>query len=167
MRIARAIPVAILSFIVYIVFSGSTSIYDIVTGSLVAIATGLITANIVVQKASKPLNPIRWIWTLVYAVIYFFYAEVRAHTDVIRRILSPKMPVKPGIVRVPYDVKTDYALTLIANSITNTPGTLVVDVDTDRKILYVHWIDVKAVEPELTRKYISELFEKYAKKIFD
>jgi multicomponent Na+:H+ antiporter subunit E len=44
----------------------------------------------------------------------------------------------PGIVRVPLDVKTDFEITLLANLISLTPGTLSLDVSEDRKVLYVH-----------------------------
>lgn len=167
MRLARAIPVAILVFTVYIVFSGSATPYDLVTGIVSAIVVGLITANLVVSKPGKALNPVRWAWTIAYAIYYFLVAEVKAHIDVMKRIVSPSMPINPGIVRVPIDVKTDYALTTVANSITNTPGTVTVDVDRERGYLYVHWIDVKTTDPEEARKHISQVFEKFAKRIFD
>ncbi|MEM2645765.1 MAG: Na+/H+ antiporter subunit E, partial [Desulfurococcaceae archaeon] len=60
-----------------------------------------------------------------------------------------------------------YGITAVANSITNTPGTVVVDVDEERRCFYVHWIDVKAFEPEECHKMISETFEKYSKRVFD
>ncbi len=167
MRLARAIPIAILVFVVYIVFSGSVKPYDLVTGIVSAVIVGLITANLVIAKPGKALNPIRWAWTIAYAVYYFFIAEVRAHIDVMKRIVSPSMPINPGIVRVPINVETDYALTTVANSITNTPGTVTVDVDRERGYLYVHWIDVKTTDPEEAKRYISQVFERFAKRIFD
>lgn len=166
-RILRAIGPMVMVFITYIVFSGSTSFYDLVTGAIVSIVVGLIVANIVVEKPKKLVEVQRLLWLIAYAIYYFFVAEVKAHLDVMYRILHPKMPVNPGIVRVPYDVETDYAITTIANSITNTPGTITVDVDEDRKVLYVHWITVVDTSDEGARKHISEVFEKYAKKIFE
>ncbi|WFO75553.1 Na+/H+ antiporter subunit E [Desulfurococcaceae archaeon MEX13E-LK6-19] len=166
-RLARSIGPIALVFIVYIVFTGSVSIYDIVTGLAVAIVVGLLTANIVVENPRKLAQPARLFWLLAYAIYYFFVAEVKAHLDVIYRILHPKVPVNPGIVRIPYNVKTDYAITTIANSITNTPGTVVVDIDPEKKIYYVHWINVKSLDPQEARKHVSETFEKYAEKIFD
>ncbi len=166
-RIARSIGPMILVFITYIVFSGSTRLYDLVTGAVVAVVVGLLVANIVVEKPGKLAQIWRLGYLIAYAFYYFFVAEVKSHLDVMYRILHPRMPVNPGIVRVPYSVETDYAMTTIANSITNTPGTVVVDVDTEKKILYVHWINIKGVEPGVTRKNISETFEKFAKKIFD
>ncbi len=167
MRIARAFVVALLTFVVYIVFTGSVTIYDLITGVIAAIVVGALCANIVLQNPRKVFDVRRWIHLVAYALHYFFIDEVKAHLDVARRILSPSMPINPGIVRVPYEVVSDYAITAVANSITNTPGTVVVDIDTERKVMYVHWIDVKTTKPSEARKHISETFERFAKKVFD
>ena len=165
-RFYRAIGPFILAFLVYIVFSGSVSTYDLITGVIVAAVVGALTANITIRNPSKLANPIRFFWLIAYAVRYFFIDEVRAHTSVIYRILHPKMPIRPGIVRVYYDVKTDYAITAVANSITNTPGTVVVDIDPEKKIYYVHWIYVKGTEPKITKE-ICRVFEYFASRVFD
>jgi multicomponent Na+:H+ antiporter subunit E len=68
---------------------------------------------------------------------------------------------------VPFDVEGDYTVTSIANSITNTPGTVVVEVDRARKVFYVHWIDVASIEPAEARRSISEAFEYYSRRIFE
>jgi len=165
-RAVRAVGPGLLAFVVYIVFSGSVNTYNIVTGVVVAAVVGFLTANITVSNPGKLGEVGRLGWLIAYAIRYFFIDEVRAHVDVMRRIVHPRMPINPGIVRVPYAVSSDYAMTTIANSITNTPGTVVVDVDTERKVFYVHWIDVKGVEPEVTRG-ISRVFEFFASRIFD
>lgn len=51
---------------------------------------------------------------------------------------NPKAVLKPAIVAVPLTVKSDAEITLLANMITLTPGTLTVDVAADRSVLYVH-----------------------------
>jgi len=166
-RAGSAVAVALLTFATYIVFSGSTSPYDIVAGIAVAAVAGGIFSTFTVKNPGKVFNPVRWAWLIAYALYYFFVAEVRAHLDVMYRILHPKTPVKPGIVRVPFSASSEYAITAIANSITNTPGTVVVDVDPGAKYFYVHWISVKTAEPEEARKHISAVFEKFSRKIFD
>jgi multicomponent Na+:H+ antiporter subunit E len=166
-RAARAIPVAMLAFVTYIVFSGSTSGYDLVTGLLVSVVVGALFANITIERPGKLLSPKRWYWAFRYALRYFIIDETKCHIDVAKRILSPRMPVNPGIVMVPFDVESDYAMTAIANSITNTPGTVVVEVDKKNKVFYVHWIDVASIEPREAKKGISETFEYYSKKVFD
>lgn len=166
-RWVKAVPVSVLVFVTYIVFSGSATLYDMVTGAIISIPIGVLTADMLLTKPSKVFSIRRWSWALVYILRYFFVDEVKAHLDVIRRILSPGMPINPGIVKVPIGVSTDYAVTAVANSITNTPGTVVVDLDREKGYLYVHWIDVKTVDPEECRRHISEVFERFAKKIFD
>lgn len=167
MKVASALVVAILAFITYIVFTGSASTYDLVTGIVVAAIVGMLFANITISNVGKVLQPLRWLYLFAYALRYFIIDETKAHVDVIKRILHPKVPVNPAVVEVPYELETDYAITATANSITNTPGTVVVDIDQGKKAFYVHWIDAKALEPAGARGNISAVFEKFAKKVFD
>jgi multicomponent Na+:H+ antiporter subunit E len=53
-------------------------------------------------------------------------------------VITPKMYMTPGIVRMPLDAKTDLEITLLANIISLTPGTLSLDVSDDKKVLYIH-----------------------------
>ena len=157
------IPTTLLAFITYILFTGSTKPFDLVTGLIVAIGVGLLVGKYLVKEDAKALNPVRWLWAVIYFIWYMLVAEVKAHLDVMARIISGKY--EPGIVKVPIEVKTDYAKMLIANSITNTPGTVVVDLDD--KYMYVNWINVTTEDPEKAKREICEDFEKYAEKIFE
>jgi multicomponent Na+:H+ antiporter subunit E len=163
----NSVVVAVLAFFAYIVFSGSVSTYDLLTGVIVATATGVLFSSITLQNPWKTLSPRRWYYALRYAARYFTIDETKAHLDVIKRILHPKAPVNPAIVKVPFDVESDYAKTAIACSITNTPGTVVVEIDEEKKVFYIHWIDAKTLDPVKAREEISLIFEKYSKKIFD
>jgi hypothetical protein len=73
-------------------------------------------------------------------------------------VLSPRMDLKPGIIAYPLKVDRDFEITILANLITLTPGTLSVDVSDDRRILYVHAMD--ASDPEATKRDIAEGFER-------
>ncbi|MCY0868170.1 MAG: Na+/H+ antiporter subunit E [Desulfurococcus sp.] len=166
-RFTRALVVAALSYVTYIVFSGSIQPYDLITGAVVACVVGVLFSNITISNPWKIAQPSRWFWLVFYAVKYFTLYEALAHIDVIKRILHPKTPVRPAIVKVPYEVSSDYAITATANSITNTPGTVVVEIREDEKAFYVHWIYAPTVEPEEARKGISLAFEEYSKRIFE
>jgi len=157
------IPTALLAFITYILFTGSTTPYDLATGAVVAIAIGILVGRFLVKNDAKALNPVRWLYGVIYFLWYFMVAETKSHIHVITKILGGKY--EPGIVKVPIGVKTDYGKTLVANSITNTPGTVVVDMD--ENYYYVNWIDLTTEEPENAKKEICEDFEKFAKKIFE
>ncbi|MBC7095407.1 Na+/H+ antiporter subunit E [Thermococcus sp.] len=154
---------ALLAFVTYILFTGSARVFDVVTGVIVAVGVGLFMGKYVVESDVRALNPLRWLWALIYFIWYMIFAEIRAHLDVMGRVVTGKF--EPGIVKVPIGVKTDYAKTLVANSITNTPGTVVVDLD--EKHMYVNWINVVTEEPEEARKMILENFERFAKRIFE
>ena len=157
------IPTALLAFITYVTFTGSVRPFDLITGAVVALGVGLLMGKYLVQSDAKALNPVRWLWGVIYFIWYMLVAETKAHLDVMIRTITGKY--NPGIVKVPIKVKTDYAKTLVANSITNTPGTVVVDLNDD--YLYVNWINVTTVEPEVARKEICEDFERFAKRIFE
>lgn len=70
---------------------------------------------------------------------FFFLRELTlANIQVAYEVMTIKHSMKPGIVKVPLDAKTDLEITLLANLITLTPGTLSLDVSEDKKVLYVH-----------------------------
>ena len=166
MNLKNALLPILIAFVVYIIFSGSVSYYDILTGIVISVVAGILFSEVLVSNAGKSLNPVRLAYLIKYAFYYFFVAEVLAHKDVIKRILDPKMPINPGIVRTPYEVSGDYTVASVAGSIINTPGTVVIDLDEDKRIYYVHWIDVTSQEPAKCRAAICESFEKYLSKVF-
>jgi len=65
----------------------------------------------------------------------------KANIDVAYRVITGR--INPGIVKISPNLKNDLSLTLLATSITLTPGTLSVEVDEETNDLYVHWINVK------------------------
>jgi len=71
--------------------------------------------------------------------------------------------MEPGIIEYPLDAKSDLEITLLANVITLTPGTLSLDVSGDRKVLYVHGMYVHDKEEFI--RGIKDGFEKRILKI--
>lgn len=69
---------------------------------------------------------------------YFLYELVKANLQVAAHVVTPKFYMEPGIIKYPLDAKSDLEITLLANVITLTPGTLSLDVSDDRKVLYIH-----------------------------
>ncbi len=167
MRRAAAILALIIPLtVLYIVYTGSYSLFEVVLGIIASIFVGILFADVVVSRPSKVFNPVRWLWLIIYGIYYLTVIELKAHLQVVKLIFTLGS-IKPGIVRIPYNVETDYAITTIANSITNTPGTVVVDIDEKRKKMYVHWIKIEDESDEGAHKHVSEVFEKYASRIFD
>jgi len=80
---------------------------------------------------------------IIYFIFFFLYELVKANIEVAYDVITPKHYMKPGIVKIPLTANTDLEITLLANLISLTPGTLSLDVSDDRKVLYVHAMYVK------------------------
>jgi multicomponent Na+:H+ antiporter subunit E len=75
---------------------------------------------------------------LIGFVGFFVWELIKSNIQVALDVVTPPFYMKPGIVAVPLDAQTDAEISLLANLITLTPGTLSMDVSDDRKVLYVH-----------------------------
>ncbi|ANV24902.1 MULTISPECIES: Na+/H+ antiporter subunit E [Agrobacterium] len=95
----------------------------------------------------------------VLSLVLLFFKELALSAwKVAVMVTRPKLDVQPGIFAYPLTVTTDFEITLLANLITLTPGTLSVDVSPDRKVLYVHAIDCSDIET--AKNDIKNGFEK-------
>ncbi|AEV36949.1 monovalent cation/H+ antiporter subunit E [Pseudovibrio sp. FO-BEG1] len=88
----------------------------------------------------------------------FFKELVLSSWRVLMIVIRPKIKLHPGIIAVPLSVTEDFEITLLANMVTLTPGTLSVDVSEDRKVLFVHCLNVP--DPEETIDGIKNGFER-------
>ncbi|MEA1973527.1 MAG: Na+/H+ antiporter subunit E, partial [Candidatus Cloacimonadota bacterium] len=94
----------------------------------------------------------------------FLWELLLANFDVAKRIISPKLPINPGIVKVKTKLKSPIGRTFLANSITLTPGTLTVEMKDE--YFYIHWIDVTNDDIDGATRAIVSSFEKYLEVIF-
>ncbi len=114
---------------------------------------------------SFPVSMLRFFWFVFY-IFRFLHLMLIANFDVAYRVLHPSLPIEPGIVRVKTSLKNPMARLFLANSITLTPGTLVVDMDDDGT-LYIHWIKVLSQDPDIAAKIIVKPFEDILTKVFE
>jgi multicomponent Na+:H+ antiporter subunit E len=155
----------IVMFGFWILITHNLSWPNVIAGSIITLITTLIFGRYLSGlHLYKLLQPKRYFWFLVYLSI-FIWECFKANFDVAYRVLHPKMPIKPGIVKVKLNLKTSLARTILANSITMTPGTITVDIIDD--YIYVHWIYVSTYDPAIYSPKISGRFEKYIQKIFE
>jgi multicomponent Na+:H+ antiporter subunit E len=160
----RTLIFFILSLIFWLLITFRFTLPNLIVGSVAALLTTLIFGKYFIHNVYKFLQPQRYFWLIVYLVI-FIWACIKANFDVAYRVLHPAMPIKPGIVKVKTELRSEFARTILANSITMTPGTISVDIIDD--YLYVHWIYVRSEDPGVYTPIISGQFEKYIKKIFE
>ncbi len=156
----------ILGFIIWILITFSLDLDNVITGILVSLLVAFLTGDLFTCRPYAFKHIKRYLWFLYY-IPMFVWECFKANVDVAYRVLHPKLPVRPGIVRVKTTLKSDTALTFLANSITLTPGTLTVDIDKDKGILYVHWIYIRSKNIEEATKRVVYRFERILKKVFD
>ncbi len=135
-------------------------------GVVASIFVAFMTADFFAKRLHLLTHSERYLWFFYYVPV-FIWEVFKANIDVAYRVLHPNLPIHPGIVKVKTELKSDIALTFLANSITLTPGTLTVDLDKDNGYLYVHWIEVKHKDTEKATKSIVSRFEKILMRIFE
>ena len=160
----------VLSFVVWVMLSwpfveGGINVQVLVAGLIASALVAVLFHEMLPKEHHIFLSPIRIFWFLVYVPVFAYYM-VKANLDVLYRALHPQMPIRPGIVKIKTSLKTDSAITALANSITLTPGTLTVDL-TEDGYLYVHWIYVKSDDVEQATRQIAGPFEWFIRRIFE
>ncbi len=154
-------------FVVWMLLTFTLDIQLIVSGLVVSAVGACLFSTVFIKGSGKDfLNPRRWAYLVLYIPI-FIKESVLASLDIAWKVVHPKMPIRPGIVRVPTHLRKDWEITLLSNSITLTPGTLLVDFDQKRNELYVHWIHVTKRELEAVKKEISGAYEPHLRKMFE
>jgi multicomponent Na+:H+ antiporter subunit E len=75
---------------------------------------------------------------IVVFLAVFMLELVKANLRVAWEVVTPGLKLQPAIVRVPTDCTSEWEMLWLANTLTMTPGTLAVEVDTQTRDLYVH-----------------------------
>jgi len=122
----------------WLILSGELkSNFLLVVGALGSLATVILCRRLSPMETprSSPATAVRFILYLPWLL----WQVTLANLDVIRRVWHPKLPIRPRLVRVPTRLSQPLALTLLANSITLTPGTVTVRVSKGE--LLVHALD--------------------------
>ena len=160
--------VAYVAYLLLTIGSGTVVLWstaELIIGAVLAVAVGALLRNRFIGKDLRMLNPVRWFTFLAY-LFPFFFAMAKANVDVAYRVITGR--INPAIVKINPNLKTDLSLTILANSITLTPGTLSVDVDQKTNELYVHWINIDPkVLKDMPRDYhpICDSFPDWARRI--
>lgn len=163
----------VVAYIIYLLLtigSGTVGLWssaELIIGAILAVVVGALLRNRFIGKDFRMVNPKRWLTFLIY-LFPFIFAMAKANVDVAYRVITGR--INPAIVKINPKLKTDMSVTILANSITLTPGTLSVDVDQKTNELYVHWINVDAkVLKDMPRNYhpVCQSFPDWARRIAD
>ena len=126
-----------------------------------SLAVGFVLGFVILYSVRRLLRPSRYFEKLGQCLRLaglFAWELLLANLRIAYEVVTPSHNMRPGVVAIPLDAETDAEITLLANLITLTPGTLSLDVSDDRRVLYIHAMYVDDVE-EL-RRSIKDGFEK-------
>ena len=165
-------PAVISTFVLcmafWVLLTWSFDAQELATGAVVSLAVALFSARFFIhEKAFWLLNPAKLFGLIAY--IPLFLVELfKANWDVAKRCYGGCKNINPGIVKVPVNVKSEYGRSMLANSITLTPGTITMDTfeEDGKAYYYIHWIDVAAQSGEAAGDAIKGTLEKGVRRVF-
>ncbi len=164
-RILRFIEHSALLWMMWLALTSSLDPQEIIAGSFFALLGAVLVQIVAPQRLASGtgLHPRRLLALLAY-VPWLLLQIFLSNIDVATRVLHPKLPIHPGIVRVKTRLQSPIGRMILANSITLTPGTLSVDIEGDE--LCVHWIDARASDVDEATRAIVSGFERRLEVLF-
>lgn len=127
------------------------------------LAVGFGLGYLILLFAQRALGPSRYyakVPQVAGFAAFYIWQLILSNLRVAYDVVTPTHYMRPGVVSVPLDAETDAEITLLANLITLTPGTLSLDLSADRRVLYVHAMYIDNDDVELARRRIKEGIER-------
>ena len=149
----------------WIALTGEATVGNFIVGFLLSFGM-LFLVQRTIEPRERALSYFRRVFAALDLILYFIWTVVTANLRMVIAVLSPTSRLVPAIVRIPLTIDDPVAITILANWITLTPGTLSMDVSDEFDAIFVHSIDggkdVAAFRDEITQQY-----ERRVKKVFE
>lgn len=129
--------------------------------TLPSLATGFAVGYAILWVLSPLFTDSRYcqkLFSLARLTLFFLWDLLMSSLQVAWDVLTPTQRSRPGIIAVPIEAETELEITTLANLVSLTPGTLSLDLSSDRKTLYVHAMFVD--DPETIRRDIKQGMER-------
>lgn len=150
--------------VLYVATLASDDPVDLATGVVLGAALGMLLAR-------RRLGPTGVAVALGQRIVWFpvFLGAVLADVlqgtwDVALRVMHLRHLERPGVVRVPIGQRSEHGVAISALATTLSPGTLLIDVDWDRRDLLLHVID--ASDPDRVRDRLQRFYDRYQRRVF-
>lgn len=152
----------IITFTIWLILTWSFNYQDVLAGAGVSILVAFLLGDFFVINPRKIFSVRRFFWAICSLPVFLYYC-IKANFIMAYRIIHPKLPIRPGIVKIKTGLKSPLARAFLSNFITLTPGTLTVDIKGE--YLYIHWIYVASEDIEKATRIIAGSFESILKRI--
>lgn len=148
------VGVLVISFLTWMVLTGSFALIDVLWGLVVSTIVARLSYRFVVFELPHwVIHPRRWLYFLD-VLIEFIRQMLVQNVTLSIRVFSPDMSIRPGIVAVPTKLRGDVNLTILGSLISLTPDTVTLDIDPADGMVYIHWIDVQSTDQETARRLL-------------
>ncbi len=152
----------IMVFLIWLAFTSTFATAEVITGTIISFIIAFYNYKYFTEIGLKSFGP-RKLLLLAWYILVFIWALIKSNLNVARIVLTPSLPITPGIVEFESKLKTDFAKLVLANSITLTPGTFTIDFVENR--FFIHWLEADVTDPEEVYKEVAYPFEKILLKI--
>lgn len=165
----RKIATFTIILIVWIILTSKITVDILIVGTIVSLITTFLYNDLLFRKSNRKKSLIDLLKQFFYIILFipvFFYEAFIASLKVSRHVFEKEPSFTPGIIKVKTKLTNITALTILANLITLTPGTLTLDFDMKERAFFIHWIDVTTLQQAEARKETIERFENWLGVIF-
>jgi multicomponent Na+:H+ antiporter subunit E len=155
----RAFLMNLFLAVVYVALAGRVNALSFLKG----FAIGYLLITLYCMTTQKPNYGFKVVKLLRF-LIYFIFILTKANLQIAWEIITPGLNQTPRILRYSVEELSEVELTTLANCITLTPGTLVIDVSDDNKWLYIHCMYAKDRASAIAE--LDELATKLKREVF-
>lgn len=153
----------LLLMLVWCALFGDFNVKNLAGGFLIGYVALMLLASRGVVGSPRYLRRVR---RIVSFLAFFLKELVLANIRVAREVMRPGTMSKPAIVAIPLREHTEVELTLLATLIAITPGTMCMDISTNRRTLYLHVMDLENGDTLSLRHGIRDGFEARVVEVF-
>ena len=154
----RRVEAFVVMFLFWVLLNGSLALDTLGVGIIIAAIIALLSRGAMTFLSDFRYTP-KAFWAALQYLVFFLGELVKANIKLATIVLSPSLPINPGVVKVRTRLQSPMGRLLLANSITLTPGTLTVEMEGEW--LYVHWVTTETTDVDAATDKIVAGFERY------
>jgi len=117
------------------------------------------------QRHSPECFYLRRVWDIFFLCLIFLREIAKSCWVVMRLVFTPGHKMRSGLIAYETELKTPLGIILLSNMITITPGSFVIEISPDNKVLLIHVFDIVDEGAETFKRDVREYFEENIKKV--
>jgi len=151
---------SLLLFVIWLLVNNTVAPGHLLLATFLAIVIPLMTAGMQTPqpKFRRPLLTVKYILMVLWDIIV-------ANLEVALLVLGPSKKLVPAFIAVPLDIQHEFPITILASTVSLTPGTVSAEISEDRQWLYVHVLHLSNKDELIAS--IKQRYERPLKEIFE